>query len=116
MWFALATNSAIDLGFVVGAFIPYLCVLGYGDTRYEAGWRTTFGVGIIWPMLLFAIRFLIREETDVYKRSSMAKAKQVPWALIFKRYWLRWLGIALVWFMYDFISYPFGIYSSTVSL
>lgn len=65
--------------------------------------------------MLFAIRFLIREETDVYKRSSMAKAKQVPWALIFRRYWLRWLGIALVWFMYDFISYPFGIYSSTVS-
>lgn len=27
MWFALATNSAIDFGFVVGAFIPYLCVL-----------------------------------------------------------------------------------------
>ena len=26
MWFALATNSAIDLGFVVGAFIPWLCV------------------------------------------------------------------------------------------
>lgn len=24
------------------------------------------------------------------------------------------MGIALVWFMYDFISYPFGIYSSTV--
>jgi len=27
MWFSLATNSAIDLGFVFGALIPYLCVL-----------------------------------------------------------------------------------------
>lgn len=44
----------------------------------------------------------------------MAKAP-TPYLLVLRRYWKEWLGIALTWFIYDFITYPFGIYSSTIT-
>ena len=34
--------------------------------------------------------------------------------LAFKRYWRRIIGTCLCWFLYDFCSYPFGIFSSTI--
>lgn len=52
-------------------------------------------------------------EPDLVKKSSMKHAK-IPYVLIIKRYWLRLAAICVTWFIYDFITYPFGIYSSTV--
>ena len=34
--------------------------------------------------------------------------------LVFKRYWKRIIGTCLCWFLYDFCSYPFGLFSSTI--
>jgi len=34
--------------------------------------------------------------------------------LVIRRYWPSLVAISLTWFIYDFITYPFGIYSSTV--
>ena len=54
------------------------------------------------------------DEPSHYKKNSMARAP-TPYWLIFRRYWKEWLGIALTWFIYDFITYPFGLYSSTIT-
>jgi MFS family permease len=42
------------------------------------------------------------------------KNARIPYLLIFRRYGIRLAAIALTWFIYDFITYPFGIYSSIV--
>ena len=63
-------------------------------------------------------------------RKHAIKSKYPYW-LIFKRYWKPMVGtcestlnpsyprsdankIALSWFMYDFVTYPFGLFSSTI--
>jgi len=53
------------------------------------------------------------EEPTRYKQDSMKRVK-IPYLLIFKRYWKGLAALCLAWFIYDFITYPFGLYSSTV--
>ncbi|KIP08049.1 hypothetical protein PHLGIDRAFT_127292 [Phlebiopsis gigantea 11061_1 CR5-6] len=111
-WFALATNSMIDFGFVVAAFVPLVLWWIFGDNHLRAVWRLSLGLGIIPAAAVFVWR-LKMEEPSHYKKNSMANAP-TPYLLIFRRYWLEWTGIALTWFIYDFITYQFGIYSSTI--
>lgn len=47
-----------------------------------------------------------------YKKSAMKK--HVPYLLIIRRYWFRILLSSGLWFIYDFISYPSGVFSSVI--
>jgi hypothetical protein len=40
--------------------------------------------------------------------------KDTPWLLIVKWHWWRLFLVAFIWFMYDFCSYSFGIYSTDI--
>jgi len=44
----------------------------------------------------------------------MSKAK-TPWWLVIKFYGFRLIVVSLIWFIYDFSSYSFGIFSSTIT-
>jgi len=37
-----------------------------------------------------------------------------PWLLVIKFYWFRLLLVSLIWFIYDFVVYPYGLFSSDV--
>lgn len=47
-----------------------------------------------------------------YRKSHIKR--KVPYWLIFKRYWRRILTTGGLWFVYDFISYPSGVFSTTI--
>lgn len=47
-----------------------------------------------------------------YRKSHMKR--RVPYWLILKRYWRRILTTGGLWFVYDFIAYPSGVFSSTI--
>jgi MFS family permease len=111
-WFALATNSMIDFGFVISAFTPLLLLWIFGENHLRAVWRGALGLGIF-PALAVFIWRLRMDEPAHFKKNSMKNAR-VPYWLIIKRYWKGLAAISLTWFIYDFITYPFGIYSSTV--
>ncbi|KAI0077879.1 metabolite transporter [Panus rudis PR-1116 ss-1] len=111
-WFALATNSMIDFGFVVSSFVPLVLFWIFGNNHLRAVWRLSVGLGVIPAALVFLWRLNMDEPTR-YKKDSIVRGK-TPYWLIFKRYWLRFTGISLAWFIYDFVTYPFGLYSSTV--
>ncbi|EGN99154.1 hypothetical protein SERLA73DRAFT_182000 [Serpula lacrymans var. lacrymans S7.3] len=111
-WLVLATNSMIDFGFVVGAFVPLVLYWIFGDNHLRAVWRLSLGLGVVPAVLVFFWRLRMEEPTR-FKKDSM-KNTRIPYLLAFKRYWKGFLGIALSWFIYDFITYPFGIYSSTI--
>jgi len=111
-WFALATNSMIDFGFVVSAFVPLVLYWIFGDSHLRAVWRLSLGLGFIPAMLVFIWRLRMQEPTR-YRQDSMKNAK-IPYLLIIRRYWVRLAAISVVWFIYDFIVYPFGLYSSTI--
>lgn len=51
-------------------------------------------------------------DSEHYRKSAMRK--QVPYLLIFKRYWFRILVASGLWFIYDFISYPNGVFSTVI--
>ncbi|KAK7461984.1 glycerophosphoinositol permease [Stygiomarasmius scandens] len=111
-WFALATNSMIDFGFVISAFVPLVLWWIFGDNHLRAIWRMSLGLGFIPAMLVFLWR-LRMEEPDRYKKDSMKNAK-VPYRLVLKRYGGSLAAIGFTWFLYDFIVYPFGIYTATI--
>ncbi|KAF8207091.1 MFS Git1p-related glycerophosphoinositol and glycerophosphocholine permease [Mycena galopus ATCC 62051] len=111
-WFALATNSMIDLAWCVAAFIPLLMFWICGPNHLRAAWRISLGLGFFPAIAVFAWRWAM-EEPELYKKSSM-KTVKIPYLLVFRRYGLQLAAISVTWFIYDFITYPFGIYSSTV--
>lgn len=112
-WLVLATNTMIDNGFVIGAFVPLVLYWIFGDNHLRAVWRLSLGLGVVPAVGVFFWR-LRMEEPNRYKRDSM-KHVRIPYGLVVKRYWRSLLGLSLAWFMYDFITYPFGLYSSTIT-
>ncbi|TFK40017.1 putative metabolite transporter [Crucibulum laeve] len=111
-WFALATNSMIDFGFVISAFVPLVLFWIFGNNHLRAVWRLSLGLGVV-PALLVFIWRLNMDEPVRYKRDSMKRAR-VPYMLILRRYGGSLAAISFTWFLYDIIVYPFGLYSSTV--
>lgn len=102
----------IDLGFVVSSFTPLVCYWIFGPNHLRAVWRVSLGLGVIPACAVFLWR-LKMEEPEHYRKNSMKRVK-VPYVLILKRYWPGLAALSLAWFIYDFITYPFGLYSSTV--
>lgn len=111
-WFIMFTNVAIDWGFVVGAFVPYVLVLIFTTDHLRATWRVALGLGVVPPIALLLLRLKLQEPEE-FKRESMKHTK-IPYGLVLRFYWKRLLVVGAIWFLYDFSSYSFGIYSSTI--
>ncbi|KAI5478828.1 putative glycerophosphoinositol permease [Pseudohyphozyma bogoriensis] len=111
----LATNTAIDWGFVVAYLVPYISLMIFGEDNLEWIWRLTLGFGAVSAFITLFFR-LSMHEPKLYQKSSMKNIPitQLPWGLIFKKYWGRLLGVCVAWAVYDWIAYPAGIYSSTI--
>ncbi|KAI1866874.1 uncharacterized protein JN550_007421 [Neoarthrinium moseri] len=111
-WFILFTNSMIDWGFVFGAFVPYVVAAAASNIYYGTIWRTSLGIGVVFPLVLFLIRLKLKEPEE-FSRNSMRNTK-APYRLVFKYYGFRLFIVSLIWFIYDFSVYAFGIYSSPI--
>ncbi|KWU44597.1 MFS general substrate transporter [Rhodotorula sp. JG-1b] len=86
MWFALATDVSIDLGFVIASFVPLVLVWIFGDKNLEPVWRLTFGFGIVPAALVLFWRLRMTREPELYHRSAIKR--NIPYRLIIKRYCL----------------------------
>ncbi|KAJ2896708.1 major facilitator superfamily domain-containing protein [Zalerion maritima] len=111
-WFILFTNSMIDWGFVFGAFVPYVVAAACRDKHGSTIWRTSLGIGVVFPLVLFVLRLRLKEPEE-FQRNSMKYAK-TPYKLVWRFYAWRLFVVSFIWFLYDFSSYSFGIYSSTI--
>lgn len=107
--FVLATNSCIDVGFVVAAFVPLVLLWIFGMNHLEWVWRLTVGFGAIPPLSLLFFRARM-QEPESFKKGAIKR--KLPWLLILKKYWVRLAAVSIVWFIYDFVAYPAGIYGS----
>ncbi|KAG7661212.1 GIT2 [[Candida] subhashii] len=114
-YFAWFTNTMIDLGFVISSFVPLVLLWIFGENHLRVIWRLTIGLGVIPPSSLFFIRLRMKDSTS-YQKLHMKKVgyKTFPWWLIVKFYWFRLSIISIIWFIYDFSAYSFGIYSSII--
>ncbi|GFF43595.1 probable metabolite transport protein GIT1 [Aspergillus udagawae] len=108
---AITTDFAVDLDFVAAGIVS-LIVLACFQQEVKGGvWRVSFIIGIVLPILIFFLRIRMVNSTQYRKHAIKSK---YPYMLVLKRYWKPMLGTSLAWFCYDFISYPFGIFSSTI--
>lgn len=98
-WFILFTNCMIDWGFVIGAFVPYVVAAAAQNKYYGTIWRTSLGIGVVFPLVLFVLRLRLKEPEE-FSRNSMKRAR-TPYLLVLKFYGFRLLIVSLIWFIYD---------------
>lgn len=108
-WFILFTNFMIDSGFWVASLVAMIVTLATGENHLRAAWRICLGLAVIPPLSLLWLRIKLKEP-ESYNRAKMTK---YPWWLILKFYGFRLCIVSLIWFLYDFSSYSFSIYSSS---
>ncbi|UZJ51151.1 hypothetical protein CBS101457_000471 [Exobasidium rhododendri] len=109
MYFVLATNTMIDLGFVAATLVALILYVIFGDKHLVWVWRLTLGLGAIPPLVILFFRVKM-QETEHFKKGAIKK--KLPWWLIIKKYWSKLGAVCIAWFIYDYISYPASIYSS----
>ncbi|KAI5464812.1 inorganic phosphate transporter [Mariannaea sp. PMI_226] len=112
--FALLGDLSASLGYVWGGLVPLLLLLivGQKQEKYELVWRLSFALGAVPPIVIFWFRLRMAVATR-YRESAMRK-QRTPYLLALKRYWRPLIGVASCWFLYNWISIPFGIFSSTI--
>ncbi|ESW98862.1 hypothetical protein KL918_001748 [Ogataea parapolymorpha] len=110
--FVLVTNLPLSLGgpFALIVFLIVYPATGSG-AHLSTTWRVMLGIGCIWPLAVFYFRFKMATSV-LYKKGAIKK--NVPYWLTFKYYWRRLLGTCGCWFIYDFVTFPNGIFSSTI--
>ncbi|ORX92796.1 glycerophosphodiester transporter [Clohesyomyces aquaticus] len=111
-WFILFTNVQIDLAFLIAAIVATIVVAITGEQHLRVAWRVCLGIGILPPLSLLYLRIKL-QEPEAFKRESLAHTK-TPWLLVMKFYWYRLSIVSIIWFIYDFSAYSFGIYSTSI--
>lgn len=106
-WFIMFTNVMIDWGFVLGALVP--TIIAAANSNLEVVWRTSLALGVIPPLSLVYLRFKMKEP-EAFARNNLKK--NMPYLLAIRFYWWKLLIVCIIWFIYDFLTYPFSIYSS----
>ncbi|CAM0143251.1 hypothetical protein VKS41_008721 [Umbelopsis sp. WA50703] len=110
-WLVICGNFIIDCGFLLGTIVPVILYAICGENALEPAWRLSLGLGLVLPVtvLYFRLKML---NSKMYRKEAMQH--KVPYGLIFKHYWKHLLASGGIWFLYDFISYSFGIFSDTI--
>ncbi|PVI05323.1 MFS general substrate transporter [Periconia macrospinosa] len=113
--FAMVADVSASLGFVFSGLVPLLLLLCFKqeESQYENVWRISFALGIIPPVSIFWFRY--RMAMSSAERRNSSRKTILPYTLIFKRYWRPLMGSACAWFIYNYVAYPFGLFSSTIA-
>lgn len=112
-YFCWFTNSCIDLGFVISSFVPLVLLWIFKEKHLTPIWRLTLALGVFPPLALFFMRRKMKN-SDAYDKLNMKTVKKFPLWLVIKFYWFRLTIVSIVWFVYDFSVYSFGLYSSYI--
>lgn len=108
--FCLVTNLPLSFGGPF-ALIIFLIVYQITDGVTNGLWRALFAIGAFWPLSVFYFRY--KMATSVLFRKAAIR-KNTPYWLAFKFYWKRLFGTCVCWFLYDFVTFPNGIFSATI--
>ncbi|OJJ33586.1 hypothetical protein ASPWEDRAFT_53485 [Aspergillus wentii DTO 134E9] len=113
--FAMIGDLSASLGFAFGSLVPLILLLCFHNNvqHYEAVWRISLALGVIPPLSIFWFRYRMAM-SSAYKKSAMQK-QRIPYWLAVKKYWRPLLGVCASWFIYNYISYPFGLFSTTIT-
>ena len=116
--------TAIDCGIVAGGILPLIVLAGYGyrpDTpsgqivNLDKVWRIILALGAIIPVTVFYFRWKMATSSafERHKQSSL-KLGFKGWWVVVKAYKWRIVGTCLGWALYNAVTYPFGLFTSTI--
>lgn len=109
--FILVTNLPLSFGGPL-AVIVFLIVLSAATTSHlSTVWRVCFGIGCLLPLTVFYFRIKMLN-SKLYRRGAI-KAK-VPYRLVIRYYWKSLIGTCGAWFIYDFVTFPNGVFSGRI--
>ncbi|KAL4967479.1 major facilitator superfamily domain-containing protein [Aspergillus stella-maris] len=107
----LTTDFAIAIGFVSAGITALIVLACFSQQTRKGVWRVCFGIGFVLPIVICFFRIRMINSTQYRKH---ALKRKYSYRLVLRRYWKPMLGTSLAWFLYDFVVYPFGLFSSTI--
>ena len=111
--FIMVTNFVLSFGGIVAVsvFLIIFVAAGGDGGDYNIVWRIAFAIGCVPPLSVFYFRLKMLN-SSMYRRSSIKH--KMPWLLVFRHYWREIIGTAGAWFLYDFVTFPNGLFSATI--
>ncbi|BGP26963.1 MFS transporter, glycerophosphoinositol and glycerophosphocholine uptake [Rhodotorula toruloides] len=111
--FILVTNLVLSCGSIF-ACILYLIVFeaaGGLNANLSTVWRTVLGISMVPPLAVFIFRMRMLN-SQLYRKNAIQQG--VPLKLTLKYYWRSLIGTCVAWFLYDFVTFPNGVFSGTI--
>lgn len=109
--FILVTNLPLSFGGPLAVSVFLIVLSAAGTDHLSTVWRVCFGIGVLLPLTVFYFRIKMLNSV-LYRRGAIKK--QVPYLLVIRYYWKRLLGTCGAWFLYDFVTFPNGVFSGDV--
>ncbi|OKL64031.1 putative metabolite transport protein GIT1 [Talaromyces atroroseus] len=109
--FILVTNLPLSLGGPFAVIVFLIVFSACNQAHYSTVWRVCFGIGCIWPLSVFYFRIRMLN-SSLYRRGAIKK--RVPYWLVIKYYWKSLIGTCGAWFLYDFVTFPNGVFSGKI--
>ena len=112
--FILVTNLPLSFGgpLAVSVFlIVFAAARSNGSTHLSTVWRVCFGIGCLLPLTVFYWRIKMLN-SKLYRRGAIKR--RVPYLLVIRYYWKTLIGTCGAWFLYDFVTFPNGVFSGVI--
>ncbi|KZP31225.1 MFS Git1p-like glycerophosphoinositol permease [Athelia psychrophila] len=109
--FIMVTNFVLSFGGPLAVCVFLIVLSAAGEEHLPTVWRVCFGIGVLLPLTVFVFRLRMMS-SKLYKKGAMKR--NVPYGLVLKRYWRELIGTCGAWFLYDFVTFPNGVFSGTI--
>ncbi|EGX93209.1 Major facilitator superfamily transporter [Cordyceps militaris CM01] len=109
--FILVTNLPLSFGGPLAVSVFLIVLSAAGENHLSTVWRVCFGIGVLLPLTVFYFRLKMLN-SKLYRRGAIKK--RVPYKLVIQYYWKALIGTCGAWFLYDFITFPNGVFSGTI--
>ncbi|KAI0313547.1 MFS Git1p-like glycerophosphoinositol permease [Amylostereum chailletii] len=109
--FIMVTNFVLSFGGPLAVSVFLIVLSAAGEDNLSTVWRVCFGIGIALPLsvLVFRLRMM---SSKLYRKGAIQQ--NVPYYLTLKYYWKPLIGTCGAWFLYDFVTFPNGVFSGTI--
>ena len=105
------TNLPLSFGGPLAVSVFLIVLSAAGSNNLSTVWRVCFGIGIILPLTVFYFRLKMLN-SKLYRRGAIKR--HVPYGLVLRFYWRTLIGTCGAWFLYDFVTFPNGVFSGTI--
>lgn len=109
--FILVTNFPLSFGGPLSVIVFLIVLSAAGSNHLSIVWRVCFGFGVLLPLTVFYFRIKMLN-SKLYRRGALRK--HVPYLLVLRYYWRTLIGTCGAWFLYDFVTFPNGVFSGVI--